>query len=149
MSLAWVLREVQYCKLYYSWDSFTDTSCAESWEKSLGQVESLFCLEMHISLGWYIHLTDVNQDFKCKRLFAGPFEGIQCVCFSVSLCFIMWMILFLSWLNSFKMKRAVISHTVPFPPQCLFKITSPVQFEFKVGKCSCESLILWPQTNFI
>lgn len=149
MSLAWVLREVQYSKLCYSWDSFTDTSCAESQENSLGQLESFFCLEIRVCLGRYMRVTDVNQSFKYKRLFAGPFEGFQYVHFYVSLCFIMWAIFFLSWPNSFKMNGAVTSLTFPFPPQCLFTLTSPVRFELKVGECSCESLGLWLQTNFI
>ena len=148
-SLAWVLREVQYSKLYYSWDSFTDTSCAESWKNSLGQLESFFCLEIHVCLGRYIHVTDVNQGFKCKRLFAGPFEGFNMCVFYVSLCFIVWAIFFLSGPNSFKMNGAVTSLTSPFPLQCLFNLTSPVQFELKVGECSCESLGLWSQANFI
>lgn len=143
MSLAWVLREIQYFKLYYSWDSFTDTSCAESWEQS--RITWVLLLPGNTYLSGKIHtFTGVNQDFECRRLFAGPFECFQ----YVSLCFIMWVI-FLSWLNSFEINGAVTGPAVPSPPWCLFKLKSGVQFELKVGKCSCQSLGLWPQANFI
>lgn len=129
MSLARVLREVQYSKLYCSWDPFTDSSCAESWENSPGQLQSFFCLEIHISLGRCIHVTDVNQDWKCLNVFS--------VCLFVSLYFMMWTIFFLPELNSFRMNGAVTGLAVSFLPQCLFKLTSPVLFKLKVGKCSC------------
>lgn len=148
MSLAWVLREVQYFKVYNSRDSFTDPSCAESWEQS--RTTWVLLLPGNTSLSGKIHtFTAINQNFKCRRLFAGPFECFQYVCISVSLCLITWAIFFLEWMNSFKINGAVTALTVPFPPQCLLKLKSPVQFELKVGKCSCQPLGLWPQTNFI
>lgn len=130
MSLPGVLREVQYSKLY-SWDSFTDPSCAESWENTPGQCESFFCLEIHISLGRYIHVTDINQDFKCKKLFAGPFGCSQCV--FLYLCASSWGNLLYSLAEFLPNEQSCHWPHCPFSSRFI-QANNPVQSEMKAGK---------------
>lgn len=147
MSLAWVLREIQCFKLYYSWDSFTDTHCAESQENNLEQPES-FCLEIHICLGRYICVTDVNQDFKCRRLFAGPFECFQCVFFCVSVLLHVGNLL--SFLTEFlQNKQSCHWPYCPFSSPVVIQANKSWTIWVESWKCSCQSLGLWPQTDFI
>lgn len=59
-----------------------------------------FCLEIHISLGRYTHVTDINQDFQCKNYYflQDPLNAPS-LCFSVSLCFFMGQSsFFLGWI---------------------------------------------------
>lgn len=109
MSLARILREVQYSKLYCSWDPFTDTSCAESWKNSPGQPQSFFCLEIHISLGRCIHVTDVNQDLKCLNVSSVWFFLYLCTSWYGQSSF------FLNWIPSewMELSLALLSLFVP------------------------------------
>ena len=41
--------------------------CREPEKHSLEQLESSFCLKICVSLGIYVHVTDVNQDFLMQK----------------------------------------------------------------------------------